>query len=321
MLGRKVPPRECALALAVPLTEAQFEEDRSSVSKKEFAKLLKRIKRGDKILSAFERYQSDVIEPLGRVTASVAAAGVAVYQRVELHQIQSICRAHSQITLVAHCEYLLMPPQDILDLSAFHSLLNAAIVAEQQAPPTNEKSLATLLNVPDVRAAQTKEQLSEALSHFLNQGAQYYFPEDTDDKNPLPPPRKALATFDRLVLEDQFPGCFSDGALIELTDGLCSAAQFIAQIPEDYDGLIDLILCRSIILAQLIRKRRPMCNAICAVWPATFDTRLAIYETIIEELDKTPRPYEDVGAEVHEALIQEMRRQNKKTNPKSSQPS
>lgn len=303
MLRRAVKPGDCALALAIPLTEAEFIADLNPAVSMQLAKHITPARRCGKTLTPWERYREEVGQPVEQIAAAVEAAGVTVYRRVQLKQISSICAAHTVVTLVAHWEYLLLEPSDILDVDRFQRILASGFLSASGEPRAIDSQLR---NDALVTSARTPIALASALCVHLAAGRRYHLFETEID---IPPSSVApLSSFSRLLLEEFYPGCFAPGRCIELANRLCTAWEVLKEVPEKYDGLFDLTLCHSIILAEFLKRHREQCNAICLVGLASPDVRLTLYKWVIRQLAACAQPYEDAAAGVHAALIAEIRR-------------
>ena len=305
MLGRIVSPADCAIAIALPQTKQQFDEDCRPGSPTPFIRAIKPVNRNGRIITPFERYQTDVLDPLNDLIQEATDTCVKVYPRVKLTEIGPICRRHPVVAIVAHWEYLLMPPGDVLDVALFRSLLGVDDNGETAHPPDPKSLSAALQRDPAIVAAKTKESLSAALSARL--GANWTYQAQGEEIG-IAPAKVLAGDLNRPLLEEYFPGCFAKGHSLELTDGRCTAHEFIEQLDDSFADVLDLTVCYSMMLAEAIKRSRPNSNVICSVGLQTIDARLVMLKWIIRVLKAESQPYEDASAFVHSALMAEIRR-------------
>lgn len=294
MLGHFVSPTRCALLLAIPLDYREFAAD-SVNPNKDLAKNVR----------SYNRYERVVLQPLRPILDEVEAAGVTVLRHSKTDHITDACRRFPVITLLAHWKYLLMEEQDVLDVERFHRQLSFA----SDNPGRAESAQAELFGDLRVRNASTKAELAAVLAEVLKPAYLYHMWEEEVDLRPEG--GRPTGGMTRVLLEEQFPGCFSMGRSLELADRLHGALECIDAIPENYEGLIDLIICHGEILGEAAKRQRPRCNFIFPAQPATIDVRLTFYKHTIRQLHNTPGPYEVAMARAHTELIAVLRKKRR----------
>ena len=240
-------------------------------------------------------------------------AGVTVYRDTRLVDVPAVLAAHKAVTLVAHWRFLNFDAPDVLDLVGFRKRLAAS---EGLGEPENEFDARRPVNVllrddPGVCAADNPADLAMALNRLMLPSEQHYQWRPGDGEPPAD--MASAAGLTRVLLEEMFPGCFAPGLCLELADRLCTAWEFIDRVPDAFDGVLDLTVCNSLILAEAVHRKRPRCTALSNVKPATIDTRLVIYRHVIRALSHTAEPFEDVMARAHISLLRQIRRMNEPT--------
>jgi hypothetical protein len=106
----------------------------------------------------------------------------------------------------------------------------------------------------------------------------------------------------RIALEDAFRGEFKGGSQVEFFDGLYSISDVIKHISLEYDRLLDLTVCNSILLGEAIKRQRRFCMVIANQEPTTFDFRLIFYQHVIKELARQHNSYLDLVIKLRKRL-------------------
>jgi hypothetical protein len=310
MLGRPVSPSDCALAFAIPLTESAFLADLEEAAPKDLAKSLRRrFKYRGPVLYA-ETYERLVALAL-HVAAEAEALGVAVYKAASLADMPMILAKHKVVTLVAHWRFLNLGAGDVLDLAGFQRQLACSEAAGREDDEDGQRPVDVLLRGdPLIRAAATPADLAVALNRLLLPSQRYYQWSPRTDQDERPADTAAVGGLTRVLLEEMFPGCFAPGPCLELADRLCSVWEFIDRVPERFDGVLDLTVCNSLILAEALRRRRCFCTVLGNAKPASADVRLIIYRHVIRSLSHRAEAFEDIMARAVVSLINQIRRIN-----------
>jgi hypothetical protein len=315
MLGRVVSPHDCALALAIPLTEAQFLADLDEAAPKDLAKSVRRgVRRriGLRGPALYAQAYEALVSLVSEAAAEAEALGVTVYRRARLADMAAMLAAHRVVTLVAHWRFLMLEERDVLDAAGFQARLSASEMVND--PDARRPIDALFLGDPIVRAAIAPAALATALNRHMLPGDLYY--QWNPNVGLEPPPASAPATgLARVLLEEMYPGCFVPGLCLETADRLCTAWEFIDQIPDSFDGVLDLTVCNSLILAEALRRRRSgrLDTALSNAKPATAGVRLVIYRHVIRSLSRLAEPYEVVMGRAHQSLLRQQRGNNEPT--------
>lgn len=89
---------------------------------------------------------------------------------------------------------------------------------------------------------------------------------------------------------------------MEFDDGFCGVQEIASAWPIDYDGVLDLTICNSTLLAELIRRRCPH-GLVLANEELTYpEFRLPLYNAVVRLLCRRPQPYEDAVFEIRKYL-------------------
>lgn len=94
-----------------------------------------------------------------------------------------------------------------------------------------------------------------------------------------------------------------DHALVEFAEGLVPLVRVVEEIPDAFAGVIELALCRSWRLGEVVKTMRPDSLVIVhrdEIRPAF---RAPFYRAVIEELAQRPRRYTDVVIDLAKELL------------------
>jgi len=96
----------------------------------------------------------------------------------------------------------------------------------------------------------------------------------------------------RTELQDRFQSKFSGGAGIEFSDGFHSLDEVAHVFPASFDCVVDLTVCNSLALAEMIRRR---CNHALAIAMGDITRphlRFPMYVAVMRLLERRPATYE-----------------------------
>lgn len=97
----------------------------------------------------------------------------------------------------------------------------------------------------------------------------------------------------RAELETVYPGAFRGGAAVEYSDAFCSLAEVSANFPSTFDGIVDLTICNSLALGEMVRRRCPHALAIAMGDQTRPNLRLAFLLAVMKFLKRHPRNFDD----------------------------
>ena len=100
---------------------------------------------------------------------------------------------------------------------------------------------------------------------------------------------EAAAKHDVLTLVSHWT---ADGE-VELRDGLHSPQNVAELFPAGYDGVLDLMICQSVLLAATLKQRFPNCVCICNAQPARLRPKLFLYGQTLVTLQNGDYSYSD----------------------------
>jgi len=257
-----VSPPDCALLFGIPMERESFVRKLEGPRDGNFAESF----RARRTELAWTGYQP-LAERLSNLADEAERLGVRVFRQMTLDDLAAASRQR-QVTVISHSRSALFKPADLQDLPRIRAAFSV---------PDNGVSL------PDDAAG---------FAQFLN--ARYFPVRDRADQNLGAPIRFQVELAEsRRQLTDQLPGAFLGGAGVEFANGFEPFNAIAAQFPPAFDGVIDLIVCNSLLPAELIRNRCPR-SLVIATSDLTFpETRLPFYMATIRLLARSPRPYDD----------------------------
>ncbi|HTU21775.1 MAG TPA: hypothetical protein VMG10_27300 [Gemmataceae bacterium] len=308
MLNRPVRPGDCTLALAIPLSEAEFLRDLKNDAPKDLAKSIRREwpLRGEFVYA--ERYRP-LVDIVCDVANEVQSLGVTVCRGTRLADLPALFERHKVVTLVAHWCLVGLRGADILNVNGFCALLRTSARDERDGKLPERPTDAPLRDDEKVRSATTAADLATALNRLL-EPTQRYYEWDSKPGEEIPCGEIATAGFTRVHLEEHYPGFIAPARCLELADGLCTVWEFINKVPPLYDGIVDMTICNSIIPAEALRRRRSACNALTNTFKARAEVRLELYRHVIRSLAVVNEPFEEVSARAHRLLLAVLRNQS-----------
>lgn len=293
-------PRDCALALAIPLTREKFLADLEQPEVKDFVFHFRKgrgLERADKEF-CWQVYEAEELSLVSAVCEEVARQDVTVAREVTLADLATLLAQFSVVTLVAHSRFEEFEAEDIE---------NSLTVLELLKKPTSElhheirKRLMAL--DPDlledaglpIESLQTR--LANVFLTIANEAERLN--RDADARTNYDQNDQVRTRLMRWEFERAFPTAIKPAKVIEFSDGLCTALELVKFIPLEFAGLLDLTVCNSVIPASIIRENRPNCLVAANRKSAELRSRMYLYGLEISLLAKEPQPFVDVITKVH----------------------
>ena len=287
---KNVTPLECALAVALPLTRERFLADLREPERHDYASYVRSLypARG----ADDDYYWSVVYEPFARSMATrcerAARCGVTLVRDATLDDLALLMARYRVVTFVSHWRFRAVHASDLDPPAMFAALGNPQSRTQRAFRRELERRHCELFRTTDGDRA---EALVVALNELLRDEHAKYA---TTARGPLllreiPPERLTRAT-----LERAFPGAVRAAPTIEVADRMTTIPEFIAAVPPDFDGLLDLTVCNSAIIGHAIKTERMKCLVAVNRYPTEPHIRVARYVVAIEELARKAAPFIDV---------------------------
>ncbi len=276
---------DCALLLAIPLNRAEYDTA---------------WQRGTDFLQAYGA-ACDVTDPdrlwriyehyAGLCSAAVDVAeayGVAVFRGATLKALADATGRFATVTIVAHSREPGIETRDIAAFDRLHASLQEIAAALGVTPP--------LIRVDE--PARLAAWLDTALGS-RESGS----PERVADTRAAAwrAHRQQERWLRRRAIEQLCPGGLSGGPAVELEDGLWPVPAIDAALPLQFQTL-DLTVCDSVLLADVLRARRTDGIILANAHPTTPDFRLALYRETVRLMVRHGSSYHEAGIRLRRSL-------------------
>lgn len=273
-LEAEVGPRDCAVLLAIPLTRSAFLAAHGDPCR-DFCRQFDPVGGQTSPATIWALCFEDVARSVDRATSVVERLGVTVIRDASLRDWSEALTRYRVLTLVAHWRFVSIAASDVVDPVALRC---RAALRDGEVTRRVDDALRT--------TDGTADEIAAALDALCAPAARRYSAKDRKGSND----DRGLS---RVFLEQVLPGLRHAGA-IEFADGLCTAGEVIEATPHGYPGVIDLTVCNSILLAELLRRtRRPLLVA-CGEFRASLAFRMIRYRVLMQHLHRRNARYSDV---------------------------
>jgi hypothetical protein len=305
---KKVSPSNCALAIALPLTKEEFLADLRPEASKDYASYycsLMGVKRGHEAL--WTVYRDNISTLIEGVAAEVESLGVKVVRQVKLADMPSLLSDRDVVSLVSHWRGADVEAQDFVDFPCFVNKLSTScddvIVYVRQKLSSSVMARARQFKATSGNDFLAfRNELIDELNGLLeseNLGRRPGFDISETEQRLHVEQRKYL---NRMTLDAAFAGDLNKGNRMEFFDGLQPAEAIRERIPDSFAGLLDLIVCNSVLPAEVIKLMKRNGLIIANQFPAKPSFRLLLYKTIIRSLHYQPDTFVDTTMKVRQKL-------------------
>jgi hypothetical protein len=202
------------------------------------------------------------------VCREVADLGVTVYESAGIDDLREAIQSHTVVTIVGHFALPPFSAADILDLDALLQSFSEPHAIEHSLLAEHLQAKAPWLLTPGFTTEETlKEALADEMNEFVRPAHSLYRAARDAREAEMRSiafrrleqrdawTRLVLARATRASMEHAYPDELRAGACCELVDGLHSIPEFLGVIDEEFEGVLDLSLCSSVILAREVRRR------------------------------------------------------------------
>jgi hypothetical protein len=294
-------PHQCALALAIPLNRDDFLMSLDLSTNKDFVKSLARRNSALTEDALWEIVYADTVKTVISVAQAVSAKGVTVITNATLSDVRELFQQFRVVTLVAHWRAAKFYPADFLNPNQLIQAL------AQPSKPLIKTFINTLPQswISTIRELEVNGDAKHTLSKTLAKEFNYIL--ESCKLHPELEQKQTcqITTYDngyhkylnRLVIDDIFQGFILPGNRIEFFEQLHSIEGFVTAVPQDYDGLLDLTVCNSVLIGNVIKRQR-QCIVLVNKELATLKFRMVIYKGIIELLSRLDIDYMDAATKI-----------------------
>jgi len=289
MLDRTVTPHECALIVAIPRTPQEFEADKAVGAAMDFARnVVKKWDREERLVRLVEEME-DRVEKLG----------VRVYRTGRLCDVRdAFDRDAVLVTVMAHFVFPEFSSSDITFPQGLADRLRDIIRRSPSGSDSRVQSVLRMAVSPQVRTClfdrhdwtdpDSVRLLVGELNRLVVPSTVFYVDFDVwVTARTVGVGASAADGLTRFCLEQEFSRELEPGRAIEFRDGLKTCREFVNTIPHSFEGVIELAICNSVILAEFVRRYRPNVNSIINTEvQQSFARMVAQYSRLIHGLSK-----------------------------------
>lgn len=284
---------ELTLAIAIPSSRRDFDRQLKHPDRYDYVASVARRNPGISTEGLWN-FLAPTVEICNYVASRSASVGVSVLNGFESGRLKEALTGRRAVTLVSHWRNSPITPQDLLDpqrtlseiLTGQDRVCGALLEVLGDAPPTGPALDHVAAMVAGAMNTCIQIEASKA-DHARHDAA------------PFPLKDLGLTRFD---IEERFPDGLVASPDIELADGLIRTSAFIAGIPEDFDGVLDLTVCNSLILGSGVKRKRPEITAVMNRGEASGRLRVLLYLATVMEIKRKPQRYCDAAVNVRNAL-------------------
>jgi len=280
-------PADCALVVAVPVTEAEFFRDLEEDSGKEFVKLYRRQQPDVTLPSLWaDHYAKVEAEAIVDVAAEVEGLGVTVHCGATLASLGALVSLRKVVTLVAHWQSGTVRARDVVDPRALLQRLTEADVpfvrrVVRALPSDLHESMLARSRRHPIDAAWL-EMFCDRLSGVLDDRP---FWDVASGSEPERYDEAEILERNAACLRSEMPDLLRDGSGFEFADGTHPVARVIREIPDGYQGVLDLAVCHSVVPGEAIKRERRGCLVMINRRAASLAFRLPLYRQVIRLLE------------------------------------
>jgi hypothetical protein len=285
-------PRNCAVAVCVPL---QVETFVRAFEEGEEGTFVRENDRPEyRYLSPVQRWEK--YAPLARMIEDllrhVERLGVRVIRNAQLEDWYELCRSWPVVSLVAHWRSARFRKSDLADAEALAKLA------------WSDSALRQTLMAMDGEVAMDREVEAGELLPLLNRALEGRLNENSPAAKQAGflTAQQVQWQLRRLQLEEAAPGMFRRGAAVEFSDGFRTVTDILAGLPERMPAWLDLTVCNSVLLAQVIHDARPGTHCLCNEQSADLPVRMAFYRQVIDCIHRTAKTFPEASFDVRETF-------------------
>lgn len=280
-MERHVGPADCVLAIALPMTWAEFATEGAALDR-DFVKSMIDGS-GRTMRQAWDEvYEPRVVRTCERVADRVREYGSTVAFGATAIMLRELLEDFPVVCLVAHSVFMPIDPADLIDPEA---VLRIVLAGESLVARHLRARLDGKATISDLGGAS-------GLAMFLQsalESTRHWFASTArrDDRDPSEP------VVNRVMLEDCFAPAMRRGRVLELRDRMHTMDDLVAAIPMNFQGVLELCVCNSVALGESIKRQRRDCLVIENSYLARVDLRLARYALVMRMLADRPNRYTD----------------------------
>lgn len=265
---RRIYPKNCSVLVAIPVTREDFFSDLQN-ERKDFVRALYLHSTAccEEKWRSFKQTADDVASLMNLLRKQ----GVNVISRATINELVAAQRKSKVIVLFAHWRSGELRAEDILwDRIGDVSML----------PPLGP--VRPLLEASCVIAR--RKNITQRLNEVLRTQALCSHPWFGEGPNQKPASEEHRVYLNRKVLDKQFPGVFGPNASVEFADGLVPIDVVANSFSNSFKEILDLSVCNSILLGELVKIQSPNCLVVATRLPASVTYQTIFYQSLFKGL-------------------------------------
>ena len=308
-LKNVVVPSDCLLAIALPLTKAEFVADLDPIVDKDYVKSFcsRWGKRNREEL--WTKYRDSFSNLILAVTAEVEQLGVKVVYSLRIADVKSLFSNHRVVSIVSHWRGAYFVPDDIQDLPGFIERLKSSSEARLLRSHLSVDLLVHLDHF-DSNPSPSPHDLRTRLTDELNRLLETHdLQEETGVADPnVQPLHEVERTYrNRIHLDEVFKAEIKGGNKMEFCDGLKPVELIRNEIPDAFNGILDLIVCNSVLPGEAIKLTKKNFLVMSNEFPAVPSLSLLVYKAVMKTLKQQPMSFINATLKVRHELANYLR--------------
>ena len=293
-------PHECALAVGIPLSYAEFDQAWQRRDREFPRKLIGAALGICDPADAWVEYSSycrAVVELLN----AAAKCGVSIVEKAALDDLPRLMRRFRVVTILAHSPFPLLHSKDVRCTERLRALFQLPATTSEKIP----EAVPWLLKHPEIMAAQTADELLAVMNVILKASRIALYDIRPAGTGPGDHERSELRS--TLTPVDLYLGLarvFRSPRILELRDGGVDFSSFARRIPKDFNGTLDFIACSSLWFAPSLRRVRPnVANYLCQKQLVFTEEWMRIYLATVRYLNLAAVSFAEARFKVHYDLL------------------
>lgn len=291
-------PDRCAVACCLPLTLAEAKADFEAGHDRDFVRSVVREYPSTSFEGTWAAFLSAEMASVQTTLKEAEQAGVTVVQRATLAHVAALSRRFEVVTLLTHWRGGALFADQVRDLpGALQKVRSGEGVASKSV---RAQLISDRIALSEVNAERFVSAANRSLlSHDLGPSR---CPLDWHTSRHLVYREHA----NRGAFDSEFTPEVIPGNRIEFADGLRSAEDVAAAVAPDFQGVLDLTICNSIIAVEAIKLRyRFTCIGNREV--IELGDRLALYAAVILVISSTKMNYVEAVREIRQSVLNTLR--------------
>jgi hypothetical protein len=295
-------PRECAFLLTFPTTREEFFEDTHPGQATDF--LQKNFARTNLTQEENWKLYRPTADLAEEVTIALQNWGVHVIRRARATDCFSAMAANRVTILCAHWRSSEIDQEDVNWQVLEEILENCETMVFTDWAARLIEAGSAALDCP-----QQKTVFIDKLNRLIRDECLVSDPRFGGMPGQRAATKQHQMFLNRKALDKCFPGVFRNGTSVEFADGFILIESFANCVNANYAGILDLSVCNSILLGEMIKLRAKKCLVVATELPALVEFRLLLYRSLFQLL-RDGQPYLETLTRLREELLRSIKRED-----------